>query len=185
MALMNTCTDDVPLSTWRASREQEHRIDYTAMSMEDSGRVLHAGAHKDVDMAFSAEIDHWPVSMQVRARAHREITSKPSAGVHAHASWMVRNAPSRDSTCLTTLCVGEKHLLLNGPRKQWVSQLAFQMMREAWTAKDELRDARQWFRPARLAPVFLFLSDYSAASAQQPQPCHRFPVRAQTANVAR
>ena len=66
MAFMNTYKDGVPLSTWRSSRGQEHRIDGIAISMKDVGRVLHAGVHKDVNMAFSTEIDHWPVSLQVR-----------------------------------------------------------------------------------------------------------------------
>ena len=30
------------------------------------GRVLHARVQQDVNMAFSTEIDHWPVSLQVR-----------------------------------------------------------------------------------------------------------------------
>ena len=66
MAFMNTFFDDVPLSTWRASRGQEHRIGYTAISMKDISRVVHAGVCKDINMAFSTEIDHWPVAMQVR-----------------------------------------------------------------------------------------------------------------------
>ena len=36
MAFMNTYMDGVPLSTWRSSRGQEHRIDYTAISMKDA-----------------------------------------------------------------------------------------------------------------------------------------------------
>ena len=63
MEFMNTYMDGVPLSAWRASRG---RIDYTAFSLKDVGRVLHAGMHKDVNMAFSTEIDHWSVSLQVR-----------------------------------------------------------------------------------------------------------------------
>ena len=43
VALMVTFMGDVPLSTWRASRGQEHRIDYTAIAMKDIGRVVHAG----------------------------------------------------------------------------------------------------------------------------------------------
>ena len=65
MAFMNTYMDGVPLSTWRSSRGQEHRIDYTAIYLKDVGRVLHAGVCKDVNMAFSTVIDHWPVSLQV------------------------------------------------------------------------------------------------------------------------
>ena len=34
--------------------------------MKDVGRVLHAGVHKDINMACSTEIDHWPASLQVR-----------------------------------------------------------------------------------------------------------------------
>ena len=60
MAFMNTFFGDVPLSTWRASRVQEHRIDYTAISMKDISRVEHAGVCKDINMAFSTEIDHCP-----------------------------------------------------------------------------------------------------------------------------
>ena len=46
MAFVKTYMDGVPLKTWRASRGQEHRIDDTAISTKDVGRVLHAGVHK-------------------------------------------------------------------------------------------------------------------------------------------
>ena len=48
MAFMNTYMDGAPLSSWRASRGHEHRIDFAAISMKDFGRVLHAGVHRDV-----------------------------------------------------------------------------------------------------------------------------------------
>ena len=49
--------------------------------------------------------------------------------------------------------VGEKHFSLpsHGP---------FEVIREAWTAEDELRDARQWLRDARPAP---FLHSWQSA----------------------
>ena len=36
----------------------------------------------------------------------------------------------------------------------WVSQRALELRREAWTAKDELRDARRRLRHARFVPLF-------------------------------
>ena len=52
--------------------------------------------------------------------------------------------------------VGSKHFSLHpsGPRKQWISRCAFELMKGAWTAKDELRDARRRLRHARLFPLF-------------------------------
>ena len=73
IAFMNTFFGDVPLSTWRASRGQEHLIDYTAISMKDKSRVVHAGVCKDSNMAFSTEIDHRPVSVQVRTCPPKRI----------------------------------------------------------------------------------------------------------------
>ena len=50
MAFMNTFFDDVPLSIWRASRGQEHRIEHTAISMKDISRVAHTGVCKDINI---------------------------------------------------------------------------------------------------------------------------------------
>ena len=41
-----------------------------------------------------------------------------------------------------------------GPRRQWVSQRAFELMKEAWTDKDELRGSRPRLRHIRLFPLF-------------------------------
>ena len=70
MALMSTFVGDVPLSTWRASRGQEHRIDFAAISMKDISRVVHAGVCKGMNMAFTTEIDHCPYQCRSEC-AHR------------------------------------------------------------------------------------------------------------------
>ena len=52
--------------------------------------------------------------------------------------------------------VGSRYFSLPkcGPHKQWVSQRAFELVKEAWIAKDELRDSRRRLRHIRLFPQF-------------------------------
>ena len=48
----------------------------TAIYVKDVGRMLHAGVHTDVNMAFSTEIDHWPISLQIRMCPPRRTAVK-------------------------------------------------------------------------------------------------------------
>ena len=161
MALMNTFIGDVPLSTWRALRGQEHRIVYTAIAMKDIGRVVHAGVRKDISMAFSTEIGHWPASMQVRMCAPKRPAVKDAprwdraamkdvslGNVFPH--WIAkhidrtRTRPGQCSTTILETSNVERHctwsrqqVLLSfpkcGPRKQWVCQRAFELMKQPKT----------------------------------------------------
>ena len=148
MALMNTFFDDVPLSTWRASRSLEHRIAYTAISMKDISRDVHAGVCKNINMAFSTEIDRWPVATQVRMCPPKSTAAKNTSRWDRAAmkdvslGYAFRN--ELQSTLTTHACdldgaprLFQRHQLLNdivhevgskyysppmcGPRKQWVS----------------------------------------------------------------
>ena len=158
MAFMNTFFDDVPLSTWRASRDQEHRIDFTAISMKDISRVVHAGVCKDINMAFSTKIDHWSAAMQVRMCPPKRTAVKNTSRWDRAAMKDVSLVYAFRNELQSTLTTRARDLdgarrpfqrlqLLNnivhevgsryfsppmcGPRKQWVSQRAFELMKEA------------------------------------------------------
>ena len=145
----------MPLSTWRASRGQEHRLDYTAIYMKDVGLMQHAGIRTDVNMAFSPEIDHWPVNdgslgNEFRFDLRNTLVARAHELDNAGRSFQ-RLRGVNDAM----RGVGSKYFLSwSGPRRQWVSRRAFELMKEAWTAKDDSRDARRRLRHARLFPLF-------------------------------
>ena len=149
----------------------------TAIYVKDVGRMLHVGIHTDVNMAFSTEIDHWPVSLQVRMcppkrkdapRWDRAAMNDCSLGnefrfdlrntlvARAHELYSAGRHFQRLRVLNDTMRgVGSKYFLFwSGPRRQWVSRRAFELMKEAWTAKDDSRDARRRHRHARLFPLF-------------------------------
>ena len=133
-------------------------------------------------MAFSTEIDHWPVEMQVRMCPPKRTAVKNTPRWDRAAMKDVSLGDAFRSELQSTLTTRAHDLdgarrpfqrlqLLNdivrevgsryysppmcGPRKQWVSQRAFELMKEAWTAKDELRDSRRRLRHIRwLFPLF-------------------------------
>ena len=126
-------------------------------------------------MSFSVEVDHWPAQaacnfgLEPAARLAPSIrwdraamTDLVKAGVFEEALKQrvsdLGGRPCQDAErfICTVREVGMELSTLDapGPRKAWISDSSFQLMREAWRCKDLLRDARVWLRSVHVAPVF-------------------------------
>ena len=137
--------------------------------MKDISRVVHAGVCKDINIAFSTEIDHWPVAMQVSmcppkrtavkntprwdraAAAVGHLCDSDVQGCATVAMSELRKAKRDEASCLYLLWRKqmEKRSCLVSDRETHWREIA-----NSAEAADRAGDARSTFRLIRALGAF-------------------------------